>query len=98
MAFRNHCFAVELEYIPGATEGHFTLAGRRYGPFASPDEAERFLVQIVRRWRKRAEELGGWVYRPIATQVVVVLPEDVPVNGGTEIVPWYEAKSRNPGT
>lgn len=49
------------------------------GPWADRDAAERAVLALVRRWRRRAEAHGGWVWRPRATEVGVCLPDEVPV-------------------
>lgn len=77
---RTHVYRVTAEH-PSPTEGWYALAGRRYGPFASPEAAELHLLGVVRRWRDRARQLGGDVQRRTAVEVVVTLPDDAPVEG-----------------
>lgn len=89
MGFRDHGFPVTLHHEPGSTEGWYTLNGVKRGPFASPELLEEDLLRVLARWHARAQELGGWVYRPVANQVAVVLPEDVPVDGSGPVLPWY---------
>lgn len=96
MGSRDHGFLVTLEHVPGSLEGYYTLAGVRRGPFASPEDLERDLLTVLARWHARAQELGGWVYRPVANQVAVVLPEGVPVDGGGRVVPWHELRTSAP--
>lgn len=96
MGFRDHGFPVTLHHEPGSTEGWYTLNGVKRGPFASPELLEADLLQVLARWHARAQELGGWVYRPVANQVAVVLPEDVPVDGSGPVLPWYLMRATSP--
>lgn len=87
MALRDRVFRVVLEH-PSAHEGWYTLAGRRRGPYRSPELLEADLLGQVRAWNTRAGELGGWVWRRTHLEVVVTLPEGVPVDGGEALTPW----------
>ncbi|MEZ4236630.1 MAG: hypothetical protein R3F59_10835 [Myxococcota bacterium] len=80
-------FRVTLEH-PGADEGYYTLAGKRYGPFATPEEAEHHLLGRIRAWKARARSLGGDVHRRTHLEIAVTLPADVPFEGGEAPTPW----------
>lgn len=86
MAFRDHVFRVVLEQTDDA--GYYTLAGQRRGPFPSPELAEADLVDRLGKWRGAARALGGWVWRRTALEIVVTLPDEVPVEGGEPLTPW----------
>lgn len=75
----DYAFGIAHEQI-SSTEWGYTLAGRRRGPFASPKIVEADLREVVRLWRDRACGLGGWVWRPEATRLLVTLPVGVPMD------------------
>lgn len=72
---RTHTYCVTIEQ-DGAV-GYYVLAGRRCGPFDSPEASELHLVQTIQRWRARAHALGGYLVRRTWLEVLVVLPEHV---------------------
>ncbi|MCB9682007.1 MAG: hypothetical protein H6733_11105 [Alphaproteobacteria bacterium] len=45
------------------------------GPYATVDGAEAAVCALVRRWRARAQAVGGHVWRPRGHQIGVALPE-----------------------
>ena len=75
--------------FPGPEERWYTLAGQRYGPFYSQEEAEDHLLERIRAWRDRAEALGGWAWRRSHLELVVTLPDEVEVAGGEPLTPWF---------
>ena len=87
MPMRYHAFPVAFEVHGG--EHWLALAGQVYGPFASDLEAEHQLLRVMGTWKARARELGGSCHRPSKTQLVVTLPEEVPVTGGEPLMPWF---------
>lgn len=80
-------YRVELDQV-GPTEGWYTLAGHRRGPFTSPEAMEADLLEVLAAWRARARQLGGWAWRRTATEFVVTLPDSVVVEGGDPLTPW----------
>jgi hypothetical protein len=58
------------------------VAGRRSGPYPDDLAAERALLEVVRRWKVRARDLGGWVWRRSKRELVVTVPSTVEVVGG----------------
>jgi hypothetical protein len=87
MPVRSRAFPVVFE-LRGA-EHWLSVGGKVYGPFASDLEAEHQLLRVMTTWKTRAHELGGDCVRPTKTQLVVTLPEDVPMKGGEELQPWH---------
>ena|SRR5688572_26381811 len=93
MPHRDHSFPVVLEHEPDPADplrtlAWYRLAGRRYGPFATVDAMEQDLVPRLKRWDTRAREFGGWAWRRAHLELVVTLPEGVPVEGGEWLAPW----------
>lgn len=86
MPHRDHVFRVRLEH--GSNQGWYTLAGQRRGPFASPELAEIDLLARIAEWHRAARALGGWVWRRTPLEVVVTLPDHVPVAGAEPLTPW----------
>lgn len=87
MALRDHAFPILLEH-PAPDEGWYTLAGIRRGPFATPDALEADLLARLQRWDAHARTLGGWAWRRAHLELVVTLPDNVPVEGGSPLAPW----------
>jgi hypothetical protein len=77
MGLRDHVFPLERHEDHG-----YTLAGQRRGPFASHEAAEVDLLQLLKGWSARAESLGGWCWRKTEREIVLTVPENVPIEGG----------------
>lgn len=91
----DHAFRVELEHVQrddGGTDGYYRLAGERRGPFATPDALEADLLERLGAWNARARELGGWAWRRSTLELVVTVPEGVPVDGGEPLTPWVASR------
>lgn len=84
-------FRVVLDQVD-VHEGYYELAGRRHGPFVSPEAAEAHLLTVLRRWRDRAAQLGGHLVRRAPLEIVVTLPVDVPFEGGEALEPWVRRR------
>lgn len=84
MPLRDHLFTIDPPCdAPGigwctAVRGHEVLT---LGPFASERDAMLGLHRVFARWRRRAQQRGGFLWRQTAWRWVVTLPPDVPCGG-----------------
>lgn len=67
--------------ILGSAEGWLVVGGVEHGPFVSPEAADAFLVDLVGEWDRRARELGGRCWRRSYLEVMLELPDGVPLDG-----------------
>jgi len=72
----HHLYDIEID--PSEDGWRFRIAGtrpvRERGGFASHDDAVWGVHRELLRWRRRAKERGGWLWRPSGRQVAVALP------------------------
>jgi len=57
------------------------LEARRYGPFATEQDARSRREALFARWDSRARCRGGWAWKATHEQWRVTVPEGVPVRG-----------------